>query len=104
MELTPLQIAIIGLVASALTQGIKFASAKLGKDISRFWITVICYAVSVGMAIVFSSQQLNIGGGDPAEWMSSLLAAATAVFGLATLIYNLILRQVFDKLGITGLK
>ena len=103
MELTLLQVALVGGAASVLAFIIRFVVAKFsGVVLSRGWITVVAYVVSVLLAFGFSYQYLPILGGDPAEIVNAIVTFASALFGLATLIYNLLLGQLLGKLGMAS--
>ena len=101
MELTLAQLAVIGLVATALSAGLRLLVAKvLGKEIGKGWMSVIAYAVSVLLAVVFLWPLELPAGGDPSQVVAALLALATSVFGFATVIYNVILDKLLDATGL----
>jgi hypothetical protein len=106
MELTVLQLAIIGAVASFLAAVIRLVTAKFfgGKVLSRGTVTVIAYLVSAGLAFAFKFQDLPVFGPDLAENVNLVVTYVTALFGAATLVYNIVLATVLDKLGMSSEK
>ena len=105
---------LLGLIAIVLTQGIKFIFARLGKPIHRGWITVATYVVSCGVAVLWDIPTfpvLPVMSGDPSlvvnavlTYAGEILALVSTIVGFATLIYNVLLEKVFDKLGLTPSK
>ncbi len=103
MELTVLQLAIIGLVVTALAAGIKIVVAKFsGVVLSRGWISIVAYIASALLAFVFLFAKLpELSGGDIADNVTAIMTFVTALFGAATLIYNLLLARLLEKLGLS---
>lgn len=102
MELTAEIIMIVGFVASILSAGIKLLSAKFGVELTKFWMTVIVAAVSIVLAVLFNLPALPVYGDDPMLYVTSWLTLISGYVGFATLIYNLILDKVLDKLKLTS--
>ena len=100
MELTVVQIAIIGLVAVVLIQVIKLLAAKLGVVLSKFWVSVVAMVFSIALAVVWQLPKLPVVS-DPLEFLLELLQVVGGVVGFATLIYNLLLEKLLDGLGLT---
>lgn len=100
MELTVVQIAIIGLVAVVLIQVIKLLAAKLGVVLSKFWVSVVAMVFSIALAVVWQLPKLPVVT-DPLEFLLELLQVVGGVVGFATLIYNLLLEKLLDGLGLT---
>jgi len=100
MELTVVQIAIIGLVAVVLIQIIKLLAAKLGVVLSKFWVSVVAMVFSIALAVVWQLPKLPVVT-DPLEFLLELLQVIGGVVGFATLIYNLLLEKLLDGLGLT---
>lgn len=97
-EMTPDRIFLIGLIASALVVGIRFVFAKvLHKDLHKGWITVMVAAVSVALAIIW---QLPTFGpiDEPMAFLGLLTQYMASIVGAATMIYNILLSKVLDKL------
>jgi hypothetical protein len=109
-QLTPEQIGIIGLVAAILAQGAKIIFAWIGKPIDRKWVTAVLLVAGMGMAYIWARPALPtwpILIGEPIADMlavlgffMSLVLAASAVVGIATPIYNLLLEKVFERAGV----
>ena len=100
MELTVVQIAIIGLVAVVLIQVIKLLAAKLGVVLNKFWVSVVAMIFSIALAVVWQLPKLPVVT-DPLEFLLELLQVVGGVVGFATLIYNLLLEKLLDGLGLT---
>ena len=100
MELTVVQIAIIGLVAVVLIQVIKLLAAKLGVVLSKFWVSVVAMVFSIALAVAWQLPKLPVVT-DPLEFLLELLQVVGGVVGFATLIYNLLLEKLLDGLGLT---
>jgi hypothetical protein len=90
MELTVLQLAIIGLVASLVTQVFKVIFAKAGWKPSGIAQMFILVAVSSLLAAGFVFQS----GGWPALEGEAIFAFASAIIGVAAVVYNLLLKKV----------
>lgn len=91
--LDPVQLIIVGLAASVLTQVLKFAADKLGWQPKQEVVTVVLFAVAAALAAAFGLPDLP-DTGDPAELATALLEAASAVVGVAVVVYKLLLEKV----------
>jgi uncharacterized membrane protein len=98
MELNVGQLYLIGLVATLLAQLIKLIGAKWEWYPSRRVITLIAFAVSIGLALVFWRPVVPAET-DPMALAGAILSAATAVLGAAVGIYNVILESLLKALG-----
>jgi hypothetical protein len=122
-ELNAAQVLIIGFIATFVAQAISiYLSRKSGIKIGRKWITVSLYVVAVILAYFWAKPLLPafpvlpVLVDDPAicanaiisflglliVWLGQLVAALSSIVGFATLIYNTLLKQVFEKLGWTA--
>lgn len=95
------QLLLIGFIASLLAQGVKLALAQFGKDIHRGWLTGIAFVISVGLAYWWFPVEVLIVPDDPMATAVALATAASAVLGSATLIYNVLVQKIFEKLDWT---
>lgn len=93
MQLSPDQVLLVGLIASVLTQVLKFAANKFGWKPSRIIVNVVLFAIAVVLAYFWSAPSLPPIS-DPAALAKALLEAALAVVGMASLIYNILLEKV----------
>jgi len=93
MELSPENLVVVGLVASVVIQGLRLLSNRFGYDAPREVVTIVLFAVSVGLAVGFFGLP-EVGGSDPSDFAGNLIKAAAAVFGSAALIYNVLLNKV----------
>jgi uncharacterized membrane protein len=109
MELLEWQFVIVGFVAVVLAEGIKFYRNKSGKDISITAIQWVTFAISFPLALWWGGVNLPalpVVVGDPALIVGNILAyvsawvvLAGAFIGNATVIYHLLKKLVFEKLG-----
>lgn len=116
--LDAVQMYIIGVVASAVVYAIKLIGTRWPKwVIKREWLTVILYAGAWVLALAFRQMALPSFPvfDDPVSFVSALLAfvvllveALGPAVAFATLIYNVLLKKVFDgwseKVGLIGPK
>lgn len=104
LELTPLQLAIVGLIATALSQGVKLLAAKLGdKKLSGELVTVIVWVVSFLTTAAFLWPQIGpllTTPGDAAEVAGRLATVAFGVAGASYVVYNLLAQRVLEKFNL----
>jgi nitrate/nitrite transporter NarK len=101
MELSPDQILLIGIVASVLSAVLRLLVAKFGStEISKFWMTIIVSVVSLILAVLFAGFPELPAYVDPFQYAMAWLAILSGYVGAATLIYNLLLDKVLDKVGL----
>ena len=81
-----------------LAQLIKLIASKIGKPISRSWVSVVVALVSVVLSWLVVKPVLPIYE-DPMEFVSELLIIAASVMGVATFLYNIILAKLFELIG-----
>ena len=97
MELTVLQLAGIGLIASVLTRGLQLVANNYGYKPGRVVVNAGLFVLATVLAVAFAAQSGSLpdfNSGDPAEIANTVLVFATAVLGSASLIYNLLLDKV----------
>jgi len=108
MELTEVQVFLIGAVASVIVWLVKFARDKWG-GISSGWLTVGVYIMSGILAWIFAPLSLpalppfvDLASFVPAllEWFGALLIPLSAFVGFATFVYNALLKKVLDDIGV----
>ena len=100
MELTVEQIFLVGLVASGISAVIRLLSAKFGVELSKAVMTVIVSVVAFILAVLFNLPALPIYV-EPIQFVLEWVTLISAYLGMATLIYNLILDKVLDKVNLT---
>ena len=100
--MTEIQLFVIGAVASVIVWVLKISKVTVKSS----WLTVLVYAVSLGLALAFAPLVLPVLPvfTDLATfiplllvWIGDLLVPLSAFVGFATLIYNTLLKQVLDK-------
>jgi hypothetical protein len=94
------QLALIGLGATLVAQILKLVSAWFKKPLGKDWVTVIAFVVSVIMAYLFLPKSA-VAISDPMQFASDLIEQSSVILGTATLVYNVLLEKIFDKLGWT---
>lgn len=101
IDLTPTQLAAIGLVALCLAQFIKLLASQAGVVLTRVHISWIVMVVSVASAAVLNLDALRVTLNleSPLDTITALLGLSSGIFGVATFVYNVLLQQVFEKLG-----
>ena len=107
MELSEVQIFIIGAAASLLVWLYKFLTAR-GYQLSAKALTNIVFVVSGVLAFVFAPVLLppfppfvDLATFVPAflVWAGELLVPLSAFVGFAVMVYNNLLKLVLDKIG-----
>ena len=107
MELTEVQLFILGLVATVIVWLVKVVRARAGKDIPSGWLTTGVYVVSFVLALLFGLPALPawpaIGGpvdfvAALLQWVNDFLINVGPIVALATLLYNALLKKVLDRL------
>jgi hypothetical protein len=93
MDLAPEQILLIGLIASAVSQVLKVLAEKANVKPGRFVVNVILFVVATVLSFLWARPDLPPID-DPMAFAIALTEAAAAVFGVASLAYNLLLKQV----------
>lgn len=92
-----------------VVQGLKWIAAWAGVVWKEKTLMIICFVLGVGVAFLWLRPifpAFPLISGDPAEfaglildWVAGALSVVGSVFGLATFVYQFILRSVFDALG-----
>lgn len=100
--------AVITAVAMVVVWGMNALAKWRGVTLGRAKLTAVLYVLAMGMAVAFKWQVLPaapVWGGDMAAFAEALMLYGTALITLssvyvggATAIYNMLLKQVFDKL------
>ena len=105
--MTEVELFVIGAVASVLVWLVKFIRSRWG-SIGTGWLTAFVYVVSAGLAFFFAPLALpslppfvDLATYVPAflAWVGDLLVPLSAFVGFATLVYNVLLKQVLDGVG-----
>jgi len=101
------QSAVITAVAMVVVWVVNALAKWKGIVIGRAKLTGLLYVLAMIMSVAFKWQMLPavpVFGGDPAvfaatlvEYGSALIALSSVYVGGATAIYNMLLKQVFDK-------
>jgi hypothetical protein len=107
MELTFLQLAVLGAVATVFTAILNWLVEKGNFHLGRGWVTAILFVIACFLSYFWQPVALPpfpIYGGDPALYTSALLtfagtliSSASVVVGFATVIYNWLVKKIYDK-------
>jgi hypothetical protein len=97
MELDPIQIFIIGLVATAIIQILKILSAKFAHvKYSKSTLQIISAVVSMLLGVAFLWGSLMLDTSDPMLLIENILQAGGSIFLVATVIYIVILNKLLE--------
>jgi len=99
--LDPIQLAVVGAIAAIVVQVLKLIAANFGVDIHRGWLTIIAFVLSVAIGYFFFPVEVVIVPDDPMATATNLIAAASALLGSATLVYNVLLEKIATKFNLT---
>jgi hypothetical protein len=103
------QLFLLGVISSGIVFAINYL-VKLGLkfQIGRGWLTVILFVVSIPLAFIFQPQvlpPLPVMVGDAVSitgniviYITELVTVLSQVVGVATAIYNIILKKVFEQI------
>ena len=94
MELSVDQLLYVGIVASVLTQGLALLAGRFSYVPSKIVRNLFLLGVSTVMSVLFFGLPEAIILDDPMDFVSTLLAQATLVFGSAAVIYALLLKRI----------
>jgi len=108
MELTEVQLWLIGMIAMVIIWLINFWRKQGGASIPSGWLTAGVYVVSFLLALAFGLPAIPIFPpfDGPVtfvtalfDWINTFFVNVGPIVALATLIYNALLKQVLDGLG-----
>ena len=105
----PVQLFLIGLIASVIVYVIKLISSRMPNvSIKREWLTIFLYSIALGLSALWQGILLPTFPvfTDPVtfmsgllRWLADILVAIGPSVGFATLIYNVLLARVLDGLA-----
>lgn len=99
-QLSASQVIIIGLVATVLVEILKFVAAKFQNvQLTRQVVSLVAFVVSLALALAWLLPSVIVSP-DPMQTALDLLQQAAEVLGFATLVYNLLLAQLLEKLEV----
>ena len=93
MELSPEQIMLIGLIASGVSQVLKVIVENLGYKPGRVVVNVGLFVIATALSFLWARPDLP-SIDDPMALAIALSEQAVAVFGFASLAYNILLKNV----------
>jgi len=92
--LTPEQIIIIGIAASALTFVLRALATYGNIHLGRFLANVLLFIVSLGLTVFFTHPVLPPISTDISAWIMAVVALISPLVAFASLIYNMLYDQV----------
>jgi len=108
-ELDATLVIIIGLIAVFIATVLKLLIARAGVNIGRGWVTGGLFVISCVVAWFWVPPEVpvipQITTGPPemadmiVEYINQWVITAGSIIGFATLIYNVLMQKVFDKMG-----
>lgn len=108
MELSEVQLWLIGMIAMLIIWIINYWRKQGGADIPSGWLTAGVYVVAFLLALAFGLPAIPVFPAfeDPVSfvascfaWLNAFLVNVGPIVALATLIYNALLKKVLDGLG-----
>lgn len=98
IEVTAMQVTIIGFIAGLIVQGIRLWKATTGGGFSDLTLTIMLFLVSLVLAWFWTVPVIPVipVGGDIVGWLGTVIATVSALVGFATLVYNILLKAVLD--------
>jgi hypothetical protein len=96
---------IVVLVVPVVVQLLKYWQVKRGEPLTTELVTFLVAALAVAggviLFVVSPEAGFPVWEGDPIAYLNALLPVASGLFGVITLFYNLILKRVFEALGLS---
>lgn len=103
------QSAVITVIALIVVWAINVAFKYFNRKVGTAWLTTALYVIAITLALLFSPVALPafpVFDGDPTiystalvDFAAALLSLATPTVASATGIYNILLKNVFDKIA-----
>jgi hypothetical protein len=104
VPMSPDQIILIGLIASAITFGLRIAATYANYHPGRVAVNIGLYVVSAGLALAWTAAtvpawppfdgNIAVFFGALWQWLNDLVALGAPIMGTASLIYNLLYDKV----------
>lgn len=100
---------LAGILAAVIVQLVKLALAWFGIKIGREPVSFALFLVAAGLGFWWLKPTLPpfpIFSADPAAfipalfgWLGQIVAVGALIVGYATVIYNVLVKKIFDKIG-----
>jgi hypothetical protein len=90
------------ILVPVIVQAVKFGFDKAGKPISVPVVQGIALVLSAGFVFLnggFAGLALPVYAGDPIAFVSAILTLLIAAWGPVELLYRVVLKALFEKLG-----
>lgn len=97
MDLTLLQVTILGIVATVIAAILRFAASKFGWIPGHGIVALIVFGVSVVVGYFFAKPVIPAFD-DPMAFAVAITQLALGVLGVAVLVYEWLLKKVLDGL------
>jgi hypothetical protein len=99
VTLDPLQLLILGAVASVLIQGFKWVAEIADTEIDARYVRIVVFLVSLGMGYYWIRPEMPTGS-DPMDWFLALLTGLSVIGGMSKVIYDVLLERLLKGLDI----
>jgi hypothetical protein len=100
MELTPEQLLILGLVVVLITQVVKWVVVWFKvEQINKTILSIAVFVVSLILAVVWIKPTFPTNWTDFVTALSETLVIATALFGMAKIIYEWLIGRILDAIS-----
>ena len=113
-ELTALQLMIIGAIAAVIAQLVKLWAAKSGKAVPQLILSLVIFGVSLVLAYLWARPAIPAWPAPVADpmayalliigWIGQLIVLAGTLLGFAKVVYDSLLKTVFEKINLGGTK
>lgn len=105
---------LIGVIAAIIAQLVKLWAAKSGKAIPQLILSLVIFVVSLVLAYLWARPAIPAWPAPVADpmayallivgWIGQLIVLAGTLLGFAKVVYDLLLKTVFEKLNIGNSK
>lgn len=100
------QVIFVGFAATVLVQVIRFVAAKFQKQVNKVAIQWLVFALSLGLGLWWGSFEFpawpGFGGPESLEliagFVGEIVALIGQLLGVAYVVYNVLLKKVFDAI------
>ena len=90
---------LIVLLIPGIIQGVKYFG-KDWSDVVKRWVVIgLSIALSVAAGVLYFAPDLPAWSGDPIAFLNALIAVGAPFFLGVEVVYNFILKRVFEGLG-----
>jgi len=99
----PLNTIAFVIVVPLIVQILRVIAARLGKPIPIYVFQALAGALSIAFVFLnggFAGLEIPVYAGDPAAFVGACLTLVMAAWGPVELMYRIVLKALFEKLGL----